>query len=380
MNDTSHKGLLPNGLADTLPVEAAFEANTTACLLKTFDSYGYQRVKPPIVEFEESLLDGPGQAGASDMFRLMDPVSQRMMGVRSDITPQVARIAVTRLANAPRPLRLSYAGQVLRVRGSQLRPERQFSQIGIELIGATELAADAEVVSLAGDALTGLGIEGLSIDLNLPTLVPLVCQELGMGGADADRARMALDRKDAAAVAAFDGQAGPMLSEMLAAAGPAASALAKLQACALPVAAAAQVAELAQVVALINAAAPNLTLTVDATEFRGLEYQSGICFTIFARNVRGELGRGGRYKLASGEMATGFSLFGDSLMRARGAPPRGKTIFLPHGTSPEQAAKTRADGWSTLQGFSVVDDVRAEAIRQECTHFLDGSEVKPASS
>ncbi len=380
MNDTSHKGLLPNGLADTLPVEAAFEANTTACLLKAFDSYGYQRVKPPIVEFEESLLDGPGQPGGSDMFRLMDPVSQRMMGVRSDITPQVARIAVTRLANAPRPLRLSYAGQVLRVRGSQLRPERQFSQIGVELIGAAELAADAEVVSLAGEALTGLGIEGLSIDLNLPTLVPLVCQELGMAGADADRARMALDRKDAAAVAAFDGSAGPLLSEMLAAAGPAASALAKLQACALPVSAAVQVVELAQVVALINAAAPGLSLTVDATEFRGLEYQSGICFTIFARNVRGELGRGGRYKLSSGETATGFSLFGDSLMRARGAPPREKAIFLPLGTPPEQAAKIRAEGWSALQGFSVADDVRAEAIRQECTHFLDGSEVKPASS
>jgi len=380
LNDTSHKGLLPNGLADTLPIEAAFEANTTECLLKAFDSYGYQRVKPPMVEFEESLLDGPGQAGSGDMFRLMDPVSQRMMGVRPDITPQVARIAVTRLANAPRPLRLSYAGQVLRVRGSQLRPERQFSQIGVELIGASELAADAEVVSLAGDALTGLGVEGLSIDLNLPTLVPLVCQGLGMDAADADRARLALDRKDAAAVAAFGGQAGPVLSEMLAAAGPAASAMAKLQACALPDAATAEVAELAQVIALINAAAPGLSLTVDATEFRGLEYQSGICFTIFARDVRGELGRGGRYELASGETATGFSLFGDSLMRARGASQREKTLYLPLGSSLKEAAKLRADGWSTLQGFSTASDVRAEAIRLECTHFLDDSEVKPTSS
>src|SRR3546814_10103925 len=76
----------------------------------------------------------------------MDPVSQRMMGLRADMTPQVARIATTRLKKAPRPLRLCYGGQVLQVRGSQLRPERQFAQAGIELIGAPEGAGDAEAV------------------------------------------------------------------------------------------------------------------------------------------------------------------------------------------------------------------------------------------
>ena len=78
---------------------------------------------------------GSGAAVAEQTFRLMDPDSQRMMGLRADTTPQVARIATTRLANAPRPLRLSYAGQCLRVRGSQLAPDRQIAQTGIELIG-----------------------------------------------------------------------------------------------------------------------------------------------------------------------------------------------------------------------------------------------------
>ena len=82
--------------------------------------FGYQRVKPPLLEFEDSLLAGSGAAVAEQTFRLMDPDSQRMMGLRADTTPQVARIATTRLAGAPRPLRLSYAGQCLRVRGSQL--------------------------------------------------------------------------------------------------------------------------------------------------------------------------------------------------------------------------------------------------------------------
>ena len=97
---------------------------------------------------------------APHTFRLMDPVSQRMMAVRADMTLQVARIATTRLDNAPRPLRLSYAGQVLRVRGSQLRPERQFGQAGIELIGVDNAAADAEVIALCRRSADGSGHDG----------------------------------------------------------------------------------------------------------------------------------------------------------------------------------------------------------------------------
>ena len=94
-----------------------------------------------------------GAAMASHTFRLMDPVSQRMMGLRADMTPQVGRIAASRLKGAPRPLRLSYAGQVLRVKGEQLRPERQIGQVGVELIGTASAAADAEAVLLAAEAL-----------------------------------------------------------------------------------------------------------------------------------------------------------------------------------------------------------------------------------
>jgi ATP phosphoribosyltransferase regulatory subunit len=376
MNETTHIGLLPNGLADTLAPDAGYESAGIEGLMSAFAAFGYDRIKPPLVEFEESLLDGPGQAVAGDMFRLMDPVSQRMMGVRPDITPQIARIAVTRLANAPRPLRLSYGGQVLRVRSSQLRTERQFTQIGVELIGATELAADAEVISLAWRALSDLGVQGISIDLNLPLLVPAVCAGLGMAAEDAETARLALDRKDAAAVAAFGDGIGELLGKMLAAAGPADKALARLLALELPTDAKKQVENLSSAVDLIRTAAPGLTLTVDATEFRGLEYQSGICFTIFVRNVRGELGRGGRYELSSGETATGFSLFGDSLMRALPAAANGQKIYLPQGTSVEDADRLRADGQATLQGFVDTKDASAEARRLGCSHIFSDGQVR----
>ena len=111
-NDNDHRGLLPAGLGDLLPPDAEREARAIGIAIERFAAFGYERVKPPLVEFEESLLGGPGAALASQTFRLMDPVSQRMMGVRADMTVQVARIAATRLRKAPRPLRLCYAGQV----------------------------------------------------------------------------------------------------------------------------------------------------------------------------------------------------------------------------------------------------------------------------
>ena len=124
-NDNLHKALLPQGLRDLLPPDAEAEAEAVGRLVAVLTSHGYERVKPPLMEFEENLLSGAGAAMAPETFRLMDPISQRMVGLRADMTTQIARIAGARLANAPRPLRLCYAGEALRVRGSDMQPERQ---------------------------------------------------------------------------------------------------------------------------------------------------------------------------------------------------------------------------------------------------------------
>src|SRR5271154_5967218 len=222
MNDVPHPALLPAGLYDLLPPEAEIEAEVTARLMGVLGAHGYERVKPPLVEFEETLLSEAGAAMASDTFRTMDPLSRRMIGVRADMTPQVARIAATRLSHRPRPLRLSYAGQVLRVRGSQMRPERQFGQAGAELMGAEGPAADVEVIAVAAEALLGVGVPDLSVDITMPTLVPAIAEAFEIP-ADKQRAlRTALDHKDTASVAALAGRAGTLLIQLVAAAGGAA--------------------------------------------------------------------------------------------------------------------------------------------------------------
>jgi ATP phosphoribosyltransferase regulatory subunit len=375
MNDAANKALLPDGLRDVLPPDADHETAVAQRLVATFAARGYQRVDPPLVEFEESLLDGAGQAMSTATFRLMDPVSQRMMGVRADMTIQVARIAATRLAGAPRPLRLAYAGNVLRVKGSQLRPERQFIQAGVEIVGSEAACADAEIILLAVEALGEAGVANLSVDINMPTLVPALCRAVGLEGRAEAELRAALDRKDAAAVAAAGGTAADLFGALLGASGPADGALAALATLDLPEACAAECRRLDEVVTILNDAMPALALTVDAVEYRGFEYQTGLSFTVFARGVRGTMGRGGRYHVSqNGEPATGFSLYLDSVLRAVPSPGNGRRLYLPHGTAPSQGGALRRDGWITVAGLEPEADPAAEARRLGCSHILkDGA-------
>lgn len=381
-NDNDHRGLLPAGLADLLPPDAAREARAIDAAIERFAAFGYERVKPPLVEFEESLLGGPGAALASQTFRLMDPVSQRMMGVRPDMTVQVARIAVTRLKHEPRPLRLSYGGNVIRVRGNALKPERQFAQVGTELLGVDSAEADAEAVLLSVDALRAIGVAALTVDLNLPTLVAAVVAGLELAPEPAARLRRALDRKDEAAIArALAGKAADLFVGLLRAAGPAATALERLGKLALPPAAAAEAARLAEVVALIGAAEPDLPLTLDAVDYRGLEYQTGVSFSVFSLAGRQELARGGRYSAGYpedgvSEPATGFTLYMDAVLAASPPPPARPRLFLPAGRPWGAAAPWQAKGYAVVRAVAPAADNRAEAKRLACTHALiDGDAI-----
>ncbi len=376
MNGYAQRGLLPAGLRDALPPVAEWEAQVGERLLARFAAHGYQRVKPPLVEFEETLLEGSGAGLAPQTFRLMDPVSQRMMGVRPDITLQVARIAETRLADAARPLRLSYMGQVLRVKGTQLRPERQFAQAGMELIGADTLTADIEVATLAADALVTLGVPSPSIDLCEPTLVPALCSALELTGRAAAEVKAALDQKDAAALQAAAGSKARTLEPLLRLAGPAREvgpALLKLD---LPAEEAKMLTDLVAVAEALQAAVPGILVTIDAAESRGFEYQTGVSFTLFARGVRGELGRGGRYASGGREPASGFTLYLDSLLRALPAPRVERLLFVPLGTAAADAARARGEGWRTVQGLEAADDIRAEARRLACGHVLTDGRIE----
>ena len=383
MNENAHPALLPIGMHDLLPPEAEIEADVVARLMATLTMHGYERVKPPLVEFEETLFSGAGAAMANSTFRMMDPVSHRMIGVRADMTPQIARIAATRLGGVARPLRLSYAGQVLRVRGSEIRPERQVGQVGAELIGAAGPAADVEAIAVAGAALAALGVPHLTVDVTMPTLVPAIIEAYEIGGEDAAALRAALDHKDAAAVLALAGKAGTLLERLLLAAGPAATTLTVLDSLHLPRRAREERARLGAVLDGLAATAPVLKMTVDPVESRGFEYHTGISFTFFsggpsAHGPVSELGRGGRYDAGNPVMpepATGFTLYTDTILSVLPEAQAPRRVLLPLGADQGRADALHAEGWVTVAALAPVGDWRAEAQRLGCSHVLEGEDA-----
>ena len=377
---SNHRALLPAGLRDLLPPDAETEAASVEALMEVFAAHGYQRVKPPLLEFEDSLLAGSGAAVAEQTFRLMDPESQRMMGLRADTTPQVARIATTRLAQAPRPLRLSYAGQCLRVRGSQLAPDRQIAQAGIELIGCDNPAADAEIVLVGAEALASVGLTRTSFDLTLPTLVPVLLDDAGITGSTRAALARALDRKDAASVARHGGSLAPTLTDLLLAAGPADRALPALAEARLPRAGRDLADRLAAAIAAIRARAPTLRLTVDPVEFRGFRYETGVSVTIYAPGRHEELGRGGRYICGEAEPATGLTLFPDAVLRAAPLRMARQRLYVPLGADPDEAARMRRLGYATIAGLAPDEDPVAEARRLPCSHILRNGSAVPLTS
>ncbi len=367
--------LLPAGLRDLLPPEAETEAWATHVLMATFAAHGYQRVDAPLLEFEDTLLASTGAAVADHTFRLMDPDTHRMVALRADITPQVARIATTRLGHAPRPLRLCYAGPTLRTRAGNLAPDRQVSQAGIELIGADSPQADAETVLVAIEALAAIGLTRVSVDLTMPPLVQALLDENGGIATDREALAHALDRKDAAAVARHGGIHAGTLAALLLAAGPAEAALDVLAREDLTSGARLHADRLAATAAAIHAHAPALRLTVDPVEFRGWRYHTGVCSTIFAPGRHEELGRGGRYLCGEAEPATGLTLFPDALLRAAGPRPTRARVYLPCGTAPAVAAELRQRGYATVAALEPVPDEAAAAQGLGCAHVLRGGEL-----
>lgn len=377
--DEESKTLLPSGLYDLLPPDAAHEAQLTRQALGVFEDFGYALVKPPLVEFERTLLARKDETMDTRTFRIMDPVSQQMMGLRADMTMQIGRIAMTRLTNEPRPLRLCYSGDTMNVRGESLRAERQFTQAGVELVGVDTALADAEVVIIAIEALAALGVTRISIDLNLPTLVSSIVDREPLSP-DARAALVAsIACKDTTAIEASAGKYKALLRTLVETVGPAQETLPVLLRCDLPDAARALCERLKEVIEVVARACPEVGLTLDAAENRGFEYHTGISFSVFARGIPEEIGRGGRYFItATGEStpATGFTLYINTLLRALSAPAPRQRVYVPAGTPMAAIKQLHEAGLVTINGLAAGEDASAEAKRLKCSHmYVNGNTI-----
>ena len=369
-------GLLPEGLRDRLPPFAEAGSRLMHRVVVAIGRHGYARVSPPLAEFEDSLIGRLKRTQPQDLLRMVDPVSQRMLALRPDMTSQVGRIAVTRLGHAPRPLRLAYGGTVLKMRATQLRPGRELMQAGAELIGTDGVAATIELVNVALDALAAAGVGDVTVDLTLPDLAEtLAAGPLPLPSGRVAAVRALLDAKDAGGL---NTEGAAAYLPLIEAAGPVTTAVARLRAVDATQILGSRLAGVEQIARAISARA---TVTLDPTERHGFEYQSWIGFSLFGAGLASEIGRGGSYVVmhpdGREEPAVGFSLYLDPLVDIGLGQEGAQRVFLPLGHDADTGARLRAEGWTTVAALS--EDDQADG----CTHILKGAhpiEYLPPSS
>lgn len=353
------KWLLPEAIEDVLPAEAARVEALRRVLLDHFRARGFLLVQPPLLEFLDSLLTGTGRDLDLLTFKTVDPLSGRMLGLRADTTPQVARIDA-HLLNEQGVTRLCYAGSVLRTAVAGPGDTRQVVQIGAELYGHAGIAADREIMQLHLSALAEAGVRGLHLDLSHVGVYRALARAAGLeGSGEGDDAELfaGLRDKDAPAVHELTGAlpepARGGLRALVDLYGPADATLAAAREVlpALPDVAAAleALASLAQAATGIDA------IHVDLADLRGYHYYTGATFSVFAEGEHGAIadcGRGGRYDgvgraFGRARPATGFTL---DLRRLAALSPNGgapSPIVAPADADPELArtiAALRAHG------------------------------------
>lgn len=352
------KWLLPESLADILPAEARRIEELRRKLLDLYRVYGFELVMPPLVEYLESLLTGHGHDLSLRTNKLVDQLSGRTLGVRADMTPQVARIDA-HLLNREGVTRLCYCGSVLHAKPMGLLSDRELLQIGAEIFGHAGVEADIQVIELALESVRLAGVEHARLDLNHPGVSRAIIEADPALARNAEDVADLLSTKDVTGLRAFASET-PLQAGSL----DALIALTQLYGGGevlqrarevLP-----QLPQVGQALADLEQLAGFLSdyeVSFDFADVRsGYGYHSGIVFAIYADGWHDTLVRGGRYDgvgMAFGRArpATGFSL--DLRALAGGLAPAepAKAVRAPWGCDPALSAALRA---LRAQGIIVV--------------------------
>lgn len=310
---------LPEGIEGALPPEAARLETARRRLLDLFRGWGYQLVMPPMVDHLESLLTGVGNDLEQMTFKLVDPVSGRLLGVRADMTPQVARMDAHQL-KAEGPMRLCYLGSVLTVQPDGLSRSRNPLQVGAELYGHAGVESDLEVLSLLIEALASAGITQPCIDLGHMGVFQALINAMGIGEHQATEVFADLQRKalpellSRASAWPHASQAQAWLAAWVRLnGGVEVLAEARLAFADAGPELAAALHELEVVSQRLLRLHPEVHVLIDLAELRGYHYHTGIIFTAYADGWGQSLARGGRYDdigrfFGRARPATGFSL------------------------------------------------------------------------
>ena len=364
---------LPEAIADILPAEARRIESLRRSLLDLFAGYGYELVMPPLLEYVESLLSGTGRDLDLQMFKLIDQMSGRTMGIRADITPQVARIDA-HLLNRPGVTRLCYAGSVLYARPRSLTGTREPFVVGAELYGHDGIEADLEIQELLLAALDAAGVARPRLDLGHAEILRAILASDPRGFISAERVYPLLQSKSRDALAALEGELSASTCASLIALTGLYGGTDVLDRARRELPQSPRIEHGLDTLERLSARLDPDRVSIDLGDLRGYHYHSGTMFAAYSAGLPGAVARGGRYDevgLAFGRSrpATGFSLDLRELVRIAHVNGARAPIVAPRGddaTLRAAIADLRGRGEIVVQRLASEifdDDARALVLR-----------------
>jgi ATP phosphoribosyltransferase regulatory subunit len=356
-----NRWLLPENIADILPSEARKIEELRRLLLDCCRGFGYELVMPPMLEYIDSLLTGTGQDLNLKTFKLVDQLSGRTLGLRADITPQVARIDA-HLLNRDGVTRLCYAGSVLHTRAAPGAASREQLQLGAEIYGHAGWEADLEIQALLIQVLKLAQVGRVTLDMGHAGVLSGILGSFKPEAEDLDALYAHLQAKDRVALQAqivsWPTEVQQGLLTLLDLSGPPANvmALVKKSFSGNPAVMAA-LADLDRLRVALEALGDSLQLNWDLSDLRGYQYHSGVMFAAYVEGLPGAIARGGRYDRVGAAFgrsrpATGFSLDIMTLSRLSKIDSRKKAILAPWSNDQKLAqmvATLRSQGEVVIQ-------------------------------
>jgi len=318
MDRRAQQTQLPKGAKLYLPDEAAQKRVVEERLLGVFRRWGYREVVTPAYEYFDVIAQGTDHELQERMFKMVDRESGRLLALRADITPQIARIVATRMREEPKPLRLAYVSDVFRYDEPHVGRYREFFQAGVELLGLPNPEGDAEMIAMTVEGLAALGLAGFQIDVGQAEFFRGILEDLGADEVTACELRSALGRKDQSSLerVVAELRAPPAAVSELLLALPAlygrGDVLDRAERLVKNARSEAALANLAEVYRLLRAYGLADSVLLDLGEVRGFDYYSGVHFEAYVSGLGAPLVGGGRYDQMLGRFgydcpATGFA-------------------------------------------------------------------------
>lgn len=304
--------LLPENVADVLPSEARKTEEVRRAMLDQFRSYGYELVAPPLLEYVESLMPVQDQDLDLRMFKLVDQLSGRTMGIRADMTIQVARIDA-HLLNRPGVVRLCYAGALLHTRPSGFHSTREPLQVGAEIYGHAGLEADVEIQALALASLKLAGLSELTLDLSHVGVLDAVIEDDPLAKSERSALIGLLRAKDMPALHEWVNRYGHSVSEAVLTLASLRGGIEVLDTARQSLPRKAAIDQALNALSQMAQAATGASINIDLADLSGYQYESGVTFAIYVPGLPNAVARGGRYDevgeaFGRARPATGFSM------------------------------------------------------------------------